>query len=171
MSDITRYLTLETCHRLSLCDIAENNLTTPIVKTAEPCREAPGLPSGVVDMSREDLDRSIVEDATGDNYSPSASENEDNETLVSARIPKNERGEPMYEAVDAQTAWEALVEQSSGDIELASEVARIMVDQKRAEVERISREPKGKEKPKGTPQEIMHALQDRKTQMPTQKQS
>ncbi len=126
-----------------------------------------GLPSGVVDMAREVLDRSIVEDTTGDNYSSSAYEKEDNETSVSARIPKNERGEPMYEAVDAQTAWDALVEQSSGDVELASEVARIMVEQKRAEVERISREPKGKEKPKGTPQEIMQELQERKAQIAT----
>ena len=31
------------------------------------------------------------------------------------RIPKDERGEPKYEEVDAKTAWDAILEQTDGD--------------------------------------------------------
>lgn len=46
------------------------------------------------------------------------------------RVPKDANGEPMYEAVDAETAWDAIVEQTQGDVAMAQTVANDMVKDK-----------------------------------------
>ena len=48
-----------------------------------------------------------------------------------SRIPTDQNGEPLYEQVDADTAWDAFVEQSEGDEEIAKEVVADIVAEKR----------------------------------------
>ena len=51
-----------------------------------------------------------------------------------SRIPTDQNGEPLYEQVDADTAWDAFVEQSEGDEEIAKEVVADIVAEKRKEL-------------------------------------
>lgn len=51
-----------------------------------------------------------------------------------SRIPTDQNGEPLYEQVDADTAWDAFVEQSEGDEEIAREVVADIVAEKRKEL-------------------------------------
>ena len=43
------------------------------------------------------------------------------------RIPKDEQGNPLYEQADSDTAWDAIVEQTEGDEDMAQTVADGMV--------------------------------------------
>ena len=60
------------------------------------------------------------------------------------RIPKDEQGQPVYEQTDADTAWDAIVEQSEGDEAMAQSVADSMLADKEAELKKVE-----KAKPKG----------------------
>lgn len=60
------------------------------------------------------------------------------------RIPKDEKGQPIYEQADPDTAWDAIVEQTEGDEAMAQNVADSMVADKEAELKKIE-----KSKPKG----------------------
>ncbi len=60
------------------------------------------------------------------------------------RIPKDAQGNPLYEQADADTAWDAIVEQTKGDEQMAQNVASSMVADKEAELKKIE-----KSKPKG----------------------
>lgn len=46
------------------------------------------------------------------------------------RIPKDEQGNPLYEQADSDTAWDAIVEQTEGDEDMAQTVADGMVADK-----------------------------------------
>ena len=60
------------------------------------------------------------------------------------RIPKDEKGQPIYEQSDPDTAWDAIVEQTEGDEAMAQNVADSMVADKEAELKKVE-----KSKPKG----------------------
>ena len=60
------------------------------------------------------------------------------------RIPKDEKGQPIYEQADPDTAWDAIVEQTEGDEAMAQNVADSMVADKEAELKKVE-----KSKPKG----------------------
>lgn len=60
------------------------------------------------------------------------------------RIPKDEQGEPLYEQVDSDTAWDAIVEKTEGDEAMAQNVAESMLADKKSELKKIE-----KTKPKG----------------------
>lgn len=68
------------------------------------------------------------------------------------RIPRDEKGEPIFEQADSpETAWDALVEFSDGDAATAKEIADTMAEEKRKAFEKAQ-----KQKPKGkTPTEIL----------------
>ena len=55
------------------------------------------------------------------------------------RIPTNEQGEPIYEQVDPETAWDAIVEQTEGDESIAQSVADGMVADMEAVVKRAEK--------------------------------
>lgn len=75
------------------------------------------------------------------------------------RIPKDEKGNPLYEQADAGTAWDALLEQAEGDADMAQEVADDMVADKEAALKKLQ-----KQKPKGgrTPAEKFEAIKEQK---------
>jgi hypothetical protein len=47
-----------------------------------------------------------------------------------SRIPKDAQGNPIYEQTDADTAWDAIVEQTEGDEAMAQSVAESMLKDK-----------------------------------------
>ncbi len=65
-------------------------------------------------------------------------------TSALSRVPRDERGEPVYEQADVDTAWDAIVEQAEGNEAIAQSVADSMVADKEAELKRIEKmKPKG----------------------------
>lgn len=68
------------------------------------------------------------------------------------RLPKNEKGEPIFEKAESpEAAWDALVEFAEGDTATAKEIADTMAEEKRKAYEKAQ-----KQKPKGkTPTEIL----------------
>ena len=52
------------------------------------------------------------------------------QTSALERVPTDEQGNPIYEQVDAETAWDAIVEQTEGDVAMAQTVANDMVKDK-----------------------------------------
>lgn len=52
------------------------------------------------------------------------------QTSALERVPTDEQGNPIYEQVDAETAWDAIVEQTQGDVAMAQTVANDMVKDK-----------------------------------------
>ena len=55
------------------------------------------------------------------------------------RVPKDEQGEPIYEQVDSDTAWDAIVEQTEGDEAMAQTVADGMVADKEAALKKLEK--------------------------------
>ena len=51
------------------------------------------------------------------------------------RIPKDEKGEPKYEETDAKTAWDAIVEQTDGDEDMAEMIVDSMIGDKIKELD------------------------------------
>ena len=75
------------------------------------------------------------------------------------RVPVDEQGNPIYEAVDAETAWDAIVEQTQGDVAMAQTVADSMVADKKAALDKVK---KAKSKGGNTIAEKIAAEQERK---------
>lgn len=59
------------------------------------------------------------------------------------RVPKDEDGNPIYEQTDADTAWDAIVEETEGNVEMAQSVAEQMLANKKAALDKLQ---KGKAK-------------------------
>ena len=55
------------------------------------------------------------------------------------RIPKDEKGKPAYERADPETAWDAIMEKTEGDEEMAKNVADAMVKQQETELEKLKK--------------------------------
>ncbi|MBR5147705.1 MAG: hypothetical protein IKV15_00715 [Bacteroidaceae bacterium] len=62
------------------------------------------------------------------------------------RVPMDDKGNLLYEQTDADTAWDAIVEETEGNVEMAQRVAADMLEDKKAALAKMQ---KGKPK-KGT---------------------
>ena len=56
-----------------------------------------------------------------------------------SRIPIDEKGEPAYEQADAETAWDAIMEQTEGDENDAREVINSMIADKENELKKLEK--------------------------------
>ncbi len=77
------------------------------------------------------------------------------------RIPLHpETGEPMFEAVDKETAWDGLVEVVGGNEQGASQIAQKQVEQAGADLEALKKKPPVKKEPKlkGSPMAMAAAM-------------
>ena len=81
------------------------------------------------------------------------------QTSALERVPTDEQGNPIYEAVDAETAWDAIVEQTQGDVAMAQTVADSMVADKKAALDKAQ---KAKSKGGNTIAEKIASEQERK---------
>ena len=86
---------------------------------------------------------------TSDNTS--SSDNKDNANLSQiqeesalSRIPIDENGQPIYEQTDPETAWDAIVEQTGGNEDIAVSVVNSMISDKESQLKKVE-----KSKPKG----------------------
>ena len=61
------------------------------------------------------------------------------QTTALERIPKDESGQPLYEQTDPETAWDAIVEQTEGDTNMAQTVADDMVSDLETGVKRAEK--------------------------------
>ena len=60
-----------------------------------------------------------------------------------SQIPTDQSGEPIYEQAEPDTAWDALVEQTEGDEDIAKSVIEQTISEKEDELKKMS-----KQKPK-----------------------
>ena len=111
------------------------------------------------------LSSSTNTDATGVNHGQSKGEtvtsgnspqtipfsNKDNANLSQiqeesalSRIPVDENGQPIYEQTDPETAWDAIVEQTGGNEDIAVSVVNSMISDKESQLKKVE-----KSKPKG----------------------
>lgn len=60
-------------------------------------------------------------------------------TPASDRVPRGKNGELLYENVDADTAWDALVEQCQGDAAMAQRVAQKMVRSRKDALDKVKK--------------------------------
>lgn len=75
-------------------------------------------------------------------------------TPASDRVPRGKNGELLYEDVDADTAWDALVEQCRGDAAMALRVAQQMVRSRKDALDKVKK--KGADKAE-TPEQAIAA--------------
>ena len=61
------------------------------------------------------------------------------QTTALERIPTDESGQPLYEQTDPETAWDAIVEQTEGDMRMAQTVADDMVADMEAAVKKAEK--------------------------------
>lgn len=102
---------------------------------------APGTKADEADVS-DVTDVANVADVAAQSAAPTALE----------RLPKNEKGEPIFENAESpEAAWDALVEFSEGDAATAKEIADAMAEEKRKAYEKVRKQvAKGK-----TPAELL----------------
>lgn len=83
---------------------------------------------------------------------------ENGQQTVLSRIPLNEKGEPSFEAVDKETAWDGLVEAVGGEDD-AVEIALAQVQQATADLEALNKKPPTMKSPKlkGSPMAMAEA--------------
>ena len=84
-----------------------------------------------------------------------------------SRIPKDEKGDPVYEQTDSDTAWDAIVEQTEGDEIMAQTVADGMVADKEAALKKLE---KAKSKGGVSIAEKIAAEKERKAEIDVAKQ-
>ena len=84
-----------------------------------------------------------------------------NEETPLSRIPMNEQGEPMFEAVDKDTAWDGLVEAVGAEAD-AVDIAMAQVQQATADLEALKKKPPTLKAPKlkGSPMAMAQAKRE-----------
>ena len=85
-----------------------------------------------------DTDEVAVEE-TGNEPQQEASEEEAPTQSALDRIPKDDNGEPIYEQTDPDTAYDAIVEQTGGNEDMAKTVAESMVSDMKASLDKLNK--------------------------------
>lgn len=86
---------------------------------------------------------------------------ENGQQTALSRIPVNEQGEPRFEAVDKDTAWDGLVEAVGGEAD-AADIAMAQVQQASADLEALKKKPPTMKAPKlkGSPMAMAQAKRE-----------
>lgn len=71
------------------------------------------------------------------------SEGKNQELSALDRIPKDEKGNPVYEQTDPGTAWDAIMEQTEGDEDMAKTVVTGMIADKEKELKKVEQSKSG----------------------------
>lgn len=88
-------------------------------------------------------DAALEEQTQDEEDSSLHSEHDDSGKRALDRIPRDETGNPMFEAVDAETAWEALLEETEGDEEIARNVIERTIITKEEELRNLNESKTG----------------------------
>ncbi len=86
---------------------------------------------------------------------------ENGQQTALSRIPTNEQGEPRFEAVDKDTAWDGLVEAVGGEAD-AADIAMAQVQQASTDLEALKKKPPTLKAPKlkGSPMAMAQAKRE-----------
>lgn len=86
---------------------------------------------------------------------------ENGQQTALSRIPLNEQEEPMFEAVDKDTAWDGLVEAVGGEAD-AADIAMAQVQQATTDLEALKKKPPTQKAPKlkGSPMAMAQAKRE-----------
>jgi len=100
-----------------------------------------------------EIEQGVSEEVTDDQNAATVSQPTETESVAPVapaapqtareRVPKDKKGNPIYEQTDADTAWDAIVEETEGDSEMAKRVAADMLEDKKAALAKLQ---KGKPK-------------------------
>ena len=90
--------------------------------------------------SREvDTDEVAADETGNEPQQQEASEEEAPTQSALDRIPKDDKGEPIYEQTDPDTAYDAIVEQTGGNEDMAKTVAESMVSDMKASLDKLNK--------------------------------
>lgn len=113
-------------------DNAEAN--TPVDEENIPVDEENTEVNPIVDTDE------VAADETGNEpQQQEASEEEAPTQSALDRIPKDDNGEPIYEQTDPDTAYDAIVEQTGGNEDMAKTVAESMVSDMKASLDKLNK--------------------------------
>ena len=86
-----------------------------------------------------DTDEIAAEETGNEPQQQEASEEEAPTQSALDRIPKDDKGEPIYEQTDPDTAYDAIVEQTGGNEDMAKTVAESMVSDMKASLDKLNK--------------------------------
>lgn len=85
------------------------------------------------------VDTEAAEETGNEPQQQEASEEEAPTQSALDRIPKDDKGEPIYEQTDPDTAYDAIVEQTGGNEDMAKTVAESMVSDMKASLDKLNK--------------------------------
>lgn len=86
-----------------------------------------------------DTDEVAAEENGNEPQQQEASEEEAPTQSALDRVPKDDKGEPIYELTDPDTAYDAIVEQTGGNEDMAKTVAESMVSDMKASLDKLNK--------------------------------
>jgi N12 class adenine-specific DNA methylase len=86
-----------------------------------------------------DTDEVAADETGNEPQQQEASEEEAPTQSALNRIPKDDKGEPIYEQTDPDTAYDAIVEQTGGNEDMAKTVAESMVSDMKASLDKLNK--------------------------------
>lgn len=86
-----------------------------------------------------DTDEVAAEETGNEPQQQEANEEEAPTQSALDRIPKDDKGEPIYEQTDPDTAYDAIVEQTGGNEDMAKTVAESMVSDMKASLDKLNK--------------------------------
>lgn len=86
-----------------------------------------------------DTDEVVAEETENEPMQQESSEEEAPTQSALDRIPKDDKGEPIYEQTDPDTAYDAIVEQTGGNEDMAKTVAESMVSDMKASLDKLNK--------------------------------
>lgn len=114
--------------------VDETEENTPVDEENTPVDEENTEANPLVDTDE------VAADETGNEpQQQEASEEEAPTQSALDRIPKDDKGEPIYEQTDPNTAYDAIVEQTGGNEDMAKTVAESMVSDMKASLDKLNK--------------------------------
>lgn len=114
--------------------VDETEENTPVDEENTPVDEENAEANPLVDTDE------VAADETGNEpQQQEASEEEAPTQSALDRIPKDDKGEPIYEQTDPDTAYDAIVEQTGGNEDMAKTVAESMVSDMKASLDKLNK--------------------------------
>lgn len=110
--------------------VDETEENTPVDEENTPVDEANPL---------VDTDEVAAEETGNEPQQQEASEEEAPTQSALDRIPKDDKGEPIYEQTDPDTAYDAIVEQTGGNEDMTKTVAESMVSDMKASLDKLNK--------------------------------
>lgn len=114
--------------------VDETEENTPVDEENTPVDEENAEANPLVDTDE------VAADETGNEpQQQEASEEEAPTQSALDRVPKDDKGEPIYEQTDPDTAYDAIVEQTGGNEDMAKTVAESMVSDMKASLDKLNK--------------------------------